>query len=67
MAASRMEDLFVFRSLNMEALHGDREGLFSVRIDKQYRMEFSLRNGGAEGEDVSITIARIIELSNHYN
>ena len=63
MAATRKEDLFVLRSLNFEALHGDKEGVFSIRVDGQYRLEFALDEGGAEP---MITIAIITELSNHY-
>lgn len=63
MAATRKEDLFPFRSLNFEALHGDREGLFSVRVDARYRLEFSIRE---EGNGQVITIACITEMSNHY-
>jgi len=62
MAATRKEDLFPFHSLNFEALHGDKEGLFSIRVDSQYRIEFTLR----EETEPIITIANIIELSNHY-
>lgn len=62
-AATRKEDLFVFRSLNFEALHGNKEGLFSIRVDGQYRLEFALSE---EGADPVITIATITELSNHY-
>ncbi len=62
-SAPRKEDLFPFRSLNFEALHGDKEGLFSIRVDGQYRLEFSLRE---EGSEPIVTIACITELSNHY-
>lgn len=57
------EDLFPFRSLNFEALHGDKEGRFSVRANDQYRVEFTL----TETEDKPVvTICNIMELSNHY-
>ena len=38
MAATRMEDLFVFNSLNFEALDN---GYYSIRIDYHYRLEFN--------------------------
>ena len=61
--AQRKEDLFPFRSLHFEALHGDKEGRFSVRANDQYRVEFTL----TETEDEPIvTICNIMELSNHY-
>lgn len=61
--AKRKEDLFPFKSLHFEALHGDKEGLFSVRANDQYRVEFSLIE--TEEEPV-VTICNILELSNHY-
>lgn len=63
MAATRKEDLFVFHSLNFEALHGNKDGFFSIRVDGQYRLEFALRE---EGTEPVITVATITELSNHY-
>lgn len=63
MASTRKEDLFIFRSLKFEALHGDKEGLFSIRVDSQYRLEFMINE---EGTEPMITIATITELSNHY-
>lgn len=62
-AATRKEDLFAFRSLNFEALHGDKEGIFSIRVDLQYRLEFTIRE---EGEPV-ISICELQDLSNHYH
>lgn len=61
--AKRKEDLFPFKSLHFEALHVDKEGLFSVRANDQYRVEFSLIE--TEEEPV-VTICNILELSNHY-
>lgn len=61
-AANRPEDLYPIKSLHFEALHGDKEGLFSVKANDQYRVEFSLSQ---TGEPV-ITICNIITLSNHY-
>ncbi|MCR5851256.1 MAG: type II toxin-antitoxin system RelE/ParE family toxin [Bacteroidaceae bacterium] len=53
-------DLFRYRSLHYEKLVGDKEGLESVRVNNQYRIEF--RTSEKEG----ITICNIEELSNHY-
>ena len=61
--AKRKEDLFPFKSLHFEALHGDREGRFSVRANDQYRVEFKLTE--SEDEPV-VTICNIMELSSHY-
>ena len=63
MQASRIEDLFPFRSLNLEALHGDKEGRYSVRANDQYRVEFTI----TENSDViAVTICNVLDLSNHY-
>lgn len=61
--ASKKEDLFRLNSLHFEALRGDKDGLFSVRVNNQYRIEFSLSE--TEEEPV-MTICNIVELSNHY-
>jgi len=62
--ASRIEDLFLISSLNYEKLLGDKEGLESVRVNDQYRIEFKIR---IEGEIPNVlTICSIIDLSNHY-
>lgn len=61
--AKRKEDLFPFKSLHFEALHGDKEGRFSIRANDQYRIEFTLE----ETDDKPVvTICNIMELSNHY-
>ena len=61
--AQRIEDLFPFKSLHFEALHGDREGRFSVKANDQYRVEFSIEE--SDDEPV-VTICNVLELSNHY-
>ena len=61
--AQRIEDLFPFKSLRFEALHGDREGRFSVKANDQYRVEFSIEE--SDDEPV-VTICNVLELSNHY-
>jgi proteic killer suppression protein len=51
-----------FRGLNFEALKGDKKGLYSVRVNKQYRLEFEIEND-------NITLVEIIlveDLSKHY-
>lgn len=61
MGASRIEDLFVFNSLNFEALGGT--DYFSIRIDYHYRLEFRIRKEGAEA---IITVCIITDITNHY-
>ena len=61
--ARRLEDLFPFKSLHLEALHGDKEGRFSVRANDQYRVEFTVEQ---TIDAPIVTICNIMELSNHY-
>ena len=58
------EDLYPIKSLHFEALHGNKEGLFSVRAGLQYRIEFTLTE---TMEEPILTICNIIELSNYYD
>ena len=62
--ASRKEDLYRINSLNFEALGGDKNGLFSIRINKKYRIEFTITENT---EDLILTVCTIVELSNHYD
>ena len=61
--AKRKEELFPFKSLHFEALHGDKEGRFSIKANDQYRIEFTLTE---TDEEPVVTICNIMELSNHY-
>lgn len=61
--ASSIESLWQVKSLNYEVLSGDKVGLSSVRVNNQYRIEFTVEPNEAEP---ILTICNIIELSNHY-
>lgn len=61
--ASRIEDLFPIKSLHFEALHGDKDGRFSIKANDQYRVEFTVSK---EQENTLITICNVLDLSNHY-
>lgn len=61
--ASCIEDLFCFHSLNYKVLKGDKNGIESVRVNDQYRIEFTTRQVVNE---TIVTICNILELSNHY-
>ena len=61
--AKEKEDLYPFKSLNFEALHGDKEGLFSIRANDKYRIEFTLTE---LQEEPIVTICNVVNLSNHY-
>ena len=43
--AETLNDLLVPPANRLEALHGDREGQHSIRINDQYRICFTERNG----------------------
>lgn len=62
-SVSVVEDLFRFHSLRYEALVGDKAGLESVRVNDQYRIEFTTTKVVSE---IVVTICNIVELSNHY-
>lgn len=61
--AVRKESLYNFNSLHFEALGGDKDGLFSIRVNLKYRIEFTIDENV---EEPTLTICNIIELSNHY-
>lgn len=61
--ANSVEQLYPIRSLNYEVLQGDKKGISSVRINLQYRLEFTVREFA--GEQI-ITVCRLLEISNHY-
>lgn len=61
-SATRIEDLFVFNSLNFETLQG-RADYFSIRIDYHYRLEFKIR---MEGVETLLTICTVTDITNHY-
>lgn len=58
-ASKNIEELYKFKSLNFESLT-NRKGIYSVRVNNKYRIEFKYKVDG------SITVITIIKLSNHY-
>ena len=62
-SANRIEDLFRNNSLNYETLQGDKKGISSVRINRKYRLEFTVRE--VHNEQI-ITFCRLLDISNHY-
>ncbi|MDE5573095.1 MAG: type II toxin-antitoxin system RelE/ParE family toxin [Muribaculaceae bacterium] len=63
-AAPNPETLYQLNSLHFEALIGDKAGLYSIRVNEKYRVEFSLNS---DSERPLLTICNIVELSNHYD
>ena len=61
--ARGVEDLYPLKSLNYEVLRGEKEGISSIRVNDQYRIEFKVTK--IESESI-VTICNILELSNHY-
>ena len=61
--ANSVEQLYPIHSLNYEVLQGDKKGISSVRINLQYRLEFTIRE--VSGEQI-VTICRLLDISNEY-
>jgi proteic killer suppression protein len=53
-AAMSLDDLRALPSNRLEALHGDREGQFSIRINMQWRLCFEWRGGTSGPSNVEI-------------
>ncbi|WP_014707904.1 type II toxin-antitoxin system RelE/ParE family toxin [Methylophaga nitratireducenticrescens] len=51
-AASQLDDLKVPPGNMLESLHGDRQGQYSIRINKQFRVCFRWTNTGAEDVEI---------------
>lgn len=62
-AAKDIEALKQINSLNYEVLKGDKQGISSIRVNKKYRVEFTVKE---TWEKPIITVCNIIDLSNHY-
>jgi proteic killer suppression protein len=63
LGASNVEALYPIKTLNYEVLKGDKKGISSIRVNKQYRIEFTVTDNGIEP---IVTVCNILELSNHY-
>jgi toxin HigB-1 len=53
-AATSLEDLRGLPSNRLEALRGDRQGQFSIRINQQWRICFEWKDGDAGPSKVEI-------------
>ena len=62
-AATSVEILYQYNALNYEVLKGNKVGVSSIRVNSQYRIEFTIAI--VETETV-VTVCNILELSNHY-
>lgn len=61
--ARNVEELYTIHSLHYEVLKGEKAGVSSVRVNDQYRIEFTVKQVSSE---TVVTICNILELSNHY-
>ncbi len=61
--ARGIEELQQYGGLHYEVLKGDKDGISSVRVNDQYRVEFTVYT---IDEVTLVTVCNIIELSNHY-
>jgi len=52
-----------YNGLNFKNLKGVKAGISSIRVNKQYRIEFTVTDNGVES---IVTVCNILELSNHY-
>lgn len=52
LAASGIEALYSVNSLNDEALKGDKAGISSIRVNKQYRIEFTVKDRNQIAKDI---------------
>lgn len=59
-----IDDLKQFRSLNFEPLKGDKKGWFSIRLNIQYRLVFTIEKKG--NGDYVLDIIILQEISKHY-
>ena len=50
------QELSKIKSMNFEPLKGEKTGLFSIRIDQGWRIEFK----------ISEEVIKIVDLNNHY-
>lgn len=62
-SANHVTDLFRNNALNYEVLQGDKDGISSVRINRKYRLEFTVRE---TWDEQIVTICRLLDISNHY-
>ena len=53
-AADRLETLMLLPSNRFEALHGDRKGQYSIRINERWRICFTWSSGAPGPGDVEI-------------
>ena len=56
-----IEELYAIRSFHYEVLKGDKAGISSIRVNDQYRIEFTVKQSTSE---TVVTICNILEFIN---
>ena len=62
--ATRIEDLFLIKSLDYHKLEGKKKGLSSIRVNDQYRLEF--REICNPNNIFEVEICSLTNITNHY-
>lgn len=62
-SVEKIEDLFILPSLHYEVLKGNKAGISSIRVNDQYRIEFTV---SVQATETIVRVCNILELSNHY-
>ncbi len=62
-SVSTVEGLYQYNALKYKMLEGDKKGISSIRVNDQYRIEFTVKKVESE---TFVTICNILDLSNHY-
>ena len=63
---SNTEELKQFKSLNFEALIGDKKGYHSIRVDRKYRLILTVSDDELQIGEVKEERIVIEEMNNHY-
>lgn len=63
LGAKDIDVRYSMNSLNYETLNGRKIGISSIRVNKQYRIEFTVKQ---TMDETIVTVCNILELSNHY-
>ncbi|MFW5755286.1 MAG: type II toxin-antitoxin system RelE/ParE family toxin [Tangfeifania sp.] len=62
-AADSIDELGYFKSLNLKKLKGKRKNEYSIRLNKQYRLIFTINK---KNEEIIFDVLVIEDISKHY-
>ena len=63
LAVDSINELILFKSLNFEELKGKRKNDYSIRLNNQYRLIFTI---SSEKNEIIFNVIVINEISKHY-